>query len=77
LTEKAKYAILILQEAIMPMTAGEVRSVLPKPVKQTANGITPIGGNETHYKALSKKDALAMTSEVIKKYRPALEELAK
>jgi hypothetical protein len=32
---------------------------------------------ETHYDFLSKEKALALTAEVIEKYRPALEELAK
>ena len=32
---------------------------------------------ETVYTALSKESAVAMTAEVIEKYRPALEELAK
>jgi hypothetical protein len=32
---------------------------------------------ETHYEFLSKNDAVAVTDRVIKRYRPALEELAK
>jgi hypothetical protein len=32
---------------------------------------------ETHYEFLSKNEAIALTDSVIKKYRPALEELAK
>ena len=34
-------------------------------------------GEETEYKTLSKECAVSMTAEVITKYRPALEELAK
>ena len=32
---------------------------------------------ETEYKTLSKESAVSMTAEVIEKYRPALEDLAK
>jgi len=32
---------------------------------------------KTKYTDLSKEDAISMTSDVIEKYRPALEELAK
>jgi hypothetical protein len=32
---------------------------------------------ETHYEFLSKNEAVALTDRVIKRYRPALEELAK
>jgi hypothetical protein len=38
--------------------------------------ITPVSNKNSSYSALSKEDALAMTSEIIDKYRPALEELA-
>jgi predicted DNA-binding antitoxin AbrB/MazE fold protein len=38
---------------------------------------TPVDTNKPEYSILSKEDALAMTSEIINKYRPALEELAK
>ena len=31
---------------------------------------------KTKYSVLSKEDALAMTTEIIEKYRPALEKLA-
>ena len=34
-------------------------------------------GDETVYDTLSKECAVSMTAEVIEKYRPALEELAK
>ena len=34
-------------------------------------------GEETVYSSLSKEKAVSMTAEVIEKYRPALEELAK
>jgi tRNA A58 N-methylase Trm61 len=38
----------------------------------------PVAENEeTTYTTLSKEDAISMTAEVIEKYRPALEELAK
>jgi predicted DNA-binding antitoxin AbrB/MazE fold protein len=39
--------------------------------------IIPLSEENADYSVLSKEDALAMTSEIIKKYRPALEELAK
>jgi hypothetical protein len=39
--------------------------------------IIPLSEENTGYSVLSKEDALAMTSEIINKYRPALEELAK
>jgi riboflavin synthase alpha subunit len=32
---------------------------------------------ETHYEFLSNNEAVALTDRVIKRYRPALEELAK
>ena len=37
----------------------------------------PTQKEETAYTALSKERAVSMTAEVIEKYRPALEELAK
>ena len=37
----------------------------------------PAQKEETAYTALSKERAVSMTAEVIEKYRPALEELAK
>jgi hypothetical protein len=52
-------------------------AVMEKPAKQAADKIESVRKNETQYKVLSEKDALIMTDEVIKKYRPALEELAK
>jgi predicted DNA-binding antitoxin AbrB/MazE fold protein len=38
--------------------------------------IIPLSEENTSFSVLSKEEALEMTSEIINKYRPALEELA-
>ena len=47
-----------------------------KPVIESSDQRT-IEGEETIYTSLSNEKAVSMTAEVIEKYRPALEELAK
>ena len=37
----------------------------------------PVADEKTIYNTLTKENAVSMTAEVIKKYRPALEDLAK
>ena len=52
--------------------AGKVTLILQPALEQQA-----AEGKETVYTALSNERAVSMTAEVIEKYRPALEELAK
>ena len=39
--------------------------------------LKPLTDEETTYSSLSNEEAVSMTTEVIEKYRPALEDLAK
>ena len=47
-----------------------------KPVPNMPQKAAVKDTKKTEYSILSKEDALAMTAEVIEKYRPALEKLA-
>jgi hypothetical protein len=53
-----------------------IAQAVQKPVLKTAQKVEEKAANETKYTLLSKEDALAMTAEVIEKYRPALAKLA-
>ena len=55
----------------------EIDSLPPHYYGEIIDFIGYIKSKEAKYTALSKDEALAMTSEIIEKYRPALEELAK
>ena len=55
----------------------EIDSLPPRYYSEVMDFIGYIKSKEAKYIDLSKDDALAMTSEIIEKYRPALEELAK
>lgn len=48
-----------------------------KAVQKMSQKTVVIDTPKTEYSILSKEDALVMTAEVIEKYRPALEKLAK
>jgi hypothetical protein len=50
--------------------------VIENQVKKISKKIIKKNNKDKKYSALSKEDALTMTSEVIEKYRPALEKLA-
>ena len=47
-----------------------------KPVPNMPQKVVVKDIPKTEYSIMSKEDALAMTTDVIKKYRPALEKLA-
>ena len=54
-----------------------IETLSPRYYGEVVDFIGYIKAKEAKYIALSKDDAIAMTSEIIEKYRPALEELAK
>jgi hypothetical protein len=57
-----------------------IRDTFQRAVKQAAVSVTFVkieASNSKRYLILSKDDALLMTNKIIKKYRPALEALAK
>jgi hypothetical protein len=51
--------------------------VIEKPFFGTPTKIDVSKTNETKYELLSEEEALLITAEIIKEFRPALEELAK
>ena len=55
----------------------EIDSLPPRYYGEVVDFIGYIKAKEAKYTVLTKDDAVAMTSEIIEKYRPALEELAK
>jgi len=58
----------------------EIKTLPSNRVAQVLDFVTFIKQKETEkskYTILSNEDAISMTSDVIEKYRPALEELAK
>ena len=55
----------------------KVKQTAQKSVSKTTKKIVVKDTQKTEYSILSKEDALAMTGEVIEKYRLALEKLAK
>ena len=55
----------------------EIDTLSPRYYSEVVDFIGYIKAKEAKYTDLSKDDAIAMTSEIIEKYRPALEELAK
>jgi len=55
----------------------EIDSLPPRYYGEVIDFIGYIKTKEAKYTDLSKEEAIAMTSEIIEKYRPALEELAK
>jgi hypothetical protein len=57
------------------ITMNKVQAV-EKQEKKTSQKIFDKNTEEMKYSVLSKEDAIVMTSEVIEKYRPALEKLA-
>ena len=54
----------------------KVKQTVQKIVPRMTQKVETKDAKETKYSILSKEDALAMTTEVIEKYRPALEKLA-
>jgi hypothetical protein len=52
-------------------------AVMKKPFLETPDQIDISKKNETTYELLSEAEALSITAEIIKEFRPALEELAK
>jgi len=53
-----------------------VTQTMDKPGLDTTQKVTKEDANVTKYTILSKDDAIEMTTEIIEKYRPALEKLA-
>ena len=70
----------ITQTVDIPVNSRSITIEVPReiPAGKTIIAFTPAAEREeTAYTILSNEKAAAMTAEVIEKYRPALEELAK
>gem|GEM_PF-2922322 len=68
----------VTQTVEIPENRRLVIEVPPEvPTGKAVLTFSPVSGNETVYTIISNEKAVSMTSEVIEKFRPALEDLAK